>query len=311
MLCSRATNRCANLRKGVITALVTPLSKDGSLCEDCLKQLFEFQLSRSIRGFYIGGTYGEGVILPSQVKLKLFEKALEYAPSGTYLLPHVGTASIDAVIEVGKKVRDLGYEEISIIAPLYHKPTKKGLVDFFDYVSSKIDAKIVLYNNPGRQGYNITPDDFQTIIERVKTVTGIKDTSRDVEQLLEYVKRFGEKYFIAGAGDSMLYYTFAIGAPAHVCGISNLVPELAVALYESVIHGNHKKALELQYIINKLRKVLGKLSGEGQEAIRELLKYRGVNPGYPPIQMVHDFDAKLVEEARRVLEQVLESAKVL
>lgn len=299
------------MKRGIITALVTPLNKDGTLCEDCLKQLIEFQVSRSIQGFYLAGTYGEGVILPTQVKVKLFEKALELAPPGTYLLPHVGTASIDAVVDVGRKVRDIGYEEVSIIAPLYHKPTKKGLIDFLDYVSSKIDAKIVLYNNPGRQGYNITPDDFQVIVDRVKSITGIKDTSRDVDQLLEYVKRFGDRYFIAGAGDSMLYYTFAIGAPAHVCGLSNLIPELAVALYESVSQGNHKKAIELQYLINRLRKVLSKLSGEGQEAIRELMKYRGVNPGVPPIQMIHEFDSKALDEARQVLIQVLEAARVL
>ncbi|MEM4769734.1 MAG: dihydrodipicolinate synthase family protein, partial [Desulfurococcaceae archaeon] len=124
-----------------------------------------------------------------------------------------------------------------------------------------------------------------------------------------YVTRFGDKYFIAGAGDSFLYYTFAIGASAHICGISNVVPELAVAIYESVIKGNHKKAIELQYLANKLRKALSKLSSEGQEAIREVLRYRGLNPGYPPVQMVHEFDPRHVEEARNTLQKVLEAVK--
>lgn len=297
------------MKHGIITALITPLTKDGDLCVECLRQLIEFQAGSGVHGLYLAGTYGEGVILPVQIKLKIFEKALEYAPSGMYLLPHIGTAGIDSIIELGKKVRDLGYSEVSIIAPLYHKPTRRGLVEFYEYISSKIDTKIVLYNNPGRQGYNVTPDDFQAIVDRVKNVVGVKDTSRDVEQLLEYATRFGDKYFIAGAGDSFLYYTFAIGASAHICGISNVVPELAVAIYESVIKGNHKKAIELQYLANKLRKALSKLSSEGQEAIREVLRYRGLNPGYPPVQMVHEFDPRHVEEARNTLQKVLEAVK--
>lgn len=297
------------MKRGIITALITPLTKDRDLCTECLKQLIEFQVSKSVHGLYLTGTYGEGVILPLQVKLKVFEKALEYAPRGIYLLPHIGTSSIDSIIEMGRKVRDLGYEEVSIIAPLYHKPSRKGLVEFYDYISSKIDTKVVIYNNPGRQGYNLTPDDFQAIVDRAKSIIGIKDTSRDVDQLLEYVMRFSNKYFIAGAGDSFLYYTFAIGAPAHICGVSNLVPELPVALYESIINGDHKRALELQYLVNKLRKVLSKLSGESQEAIRELLKHRGLNPGYPPVQMVHEFDPKLIEEAGRIVLNVLEGLK--
>lgn len=295
--------------EGVITALITPLNSDGTLCVECLKELIEFQHGAGIAGLYLTGTYGEGVVMPLEVRLEVFEKALEFAPKGMYLLPHIGGAAVDTVIELGRKVRDLGYREVSVIGPIYHKPSRKGLVAFYDYIASKTELDILIYNNPGRTGYNITVEDFQYIVGHVRAVKGVKDTSRDVDQLLELVKRFGDKYLIAGAGDSLLFYTFAIGAPAHICGISNLVPEVAVALYRAVKEGDYQKALELQFEINKLRKIVSKLSPEAQEVLRELMKRRNLRSGYPPIHLAYEFDPKLLDEATNLVTRILEVVK--
>lgn len=291
--------------KGIITALVTPLNSDGSLCVECLKELIEFQAKNGIQGLYLTGTAGEGVILPLEVRAKVFEKALEFAPKEMYLLPHVGGANIDNVVNLAKIAKDLGYRDVSVIAPIFHKPTKKGLVKYFEYLASKVDVDIVIYNNPGRQGYNITPEDFQIIVDTVSSVKGIKDTSRDVAQLLEYVKKFGNKFFIAGAGDDFLFYTFVIGAHAHVCAVSNIVPELVVKLYRDVVEGKLQEALELQYKLTNLRKLISRMTSEAQEGIREIMKLRGLKSGYPPVQMYHEFDPKLVEEAKKLLSNLL------
>ena len=291
--------------RGIITALVTPLNSDGTLCVDCLKELIEFQANNGIHGLYLTGTAGEGVILPVDIRVKVYEKALEFASSRMYLLPHVGGATLDQVLALAKHVKDLGYKDISVIAPIFHKPVRKGLIKYFEYIASKVELGIIIYNNKGRQGYNISPDDFELIAEAVKSIKGIKDTSKDVDQLLEYVKRFGDKYFIAGAGDELLFYTFAINAHAHICAVSNVVPELAVELYNKVKEGRYAEALEIQYKINQLRKVAAKMGVENQEAWREIAKLRGVRTGYPPVQMSFDANPAILEEAKKVLNAIL------
>ncbi len=291
-------------RRGIITAIVTPLNRDGSLCEDCLKNIIEFQASAGVRGLYLTGTAGEGVILPSRVRMRVYEKAMEYAPSGMYLLPHVGGASLDVVLELSRAAKDCGYREVSLIAPIFHKPSRRGLVEFFWEVSSKTDLDIVVYNNKNRQGYNISPDDFQAVASSARVI-GIKDASKDPDQLLELVKRFSDKYFVAGAGDELLFYTFVVGAHAHVCAVSNVVPELAVSLHKKIEEGKIGEALELQHRISALRRYLGRLTSETQEALRELMRVRNVDPGYPPVQMVHDFDPKVLSEAKGFLSELL------
>lgn len=290
---------------GIITALLTPLNKDLTLCDECLKNLIEFQVSKGVSGIYLTGTAGEGIILPVKTRIELFKRALEYAPSNIYLLPHIGAASIDVVFELAREVKDLGYKDVSLIAPIFHKPTRKGMIRFFEEVSSRTELNIVIYNNKNRQGYNISPDDFQAIVDAVKSVIGIKDTSKDVDQLLEYVKRFSSGYFIAGAGDELILYTFLIGAHAHICAVSNVIPEIVVELYKTVLGGDIKKAVELQYKINGLRKQISKIPVESQEVLRQLASLRGLKPGYPPLQLDFDYDEKTIGELKAVLSRVL------
>ena len=159
-----------------------------------------------------------------------------------------------------------------------------------------------IYNIKNRQRYNISPDDFELIVSEVPAVIGIKDTSYDVDQLLEYVERFGNKYFIAGAGDSMIYYTFSVGAHAHICGVSNAFPEVVVALYKAVVSGNHKEGQRYQFMINKLRRTLRKYSIELQEVFREVLKLRGIHSGYPPLQLSEGLAKDQLEELKKIVE---------
>ncbi|MEM1526935.1 MAG: dihydrodipicolinate synthase family protein [Ignisphaera sp.] len=288
--------------RGIVTALITPFTEDGDLCTECLEDMIRFQIEKGIAGLYISGTYGEGVITSSPIREKLLIKAIEFSPSRVFLLPHVGGSDTDTIIRLAKLAKDLGYLAVSVVGPLYHIPTKKGLVEFYKYIASKTDIPIVIYNHRERQRYNISPDDYEAIAREVPEVIGIKDTSYDVEQLLEYVKRFSAKHFIAGGGDNLLYYTFSIGAHAHICGTSNVFPEIAVALYKAVSEYNYMKAVEYQYKVNLVRKILGKYGVEVQEVIRVMLKLRGIKSGYPPKQLIYEFTPQQIEELVKLIE---------
>lgn len=288
--------------KGVITALITPFDENSDLCIECLKEMLEFQAENDVAGVFLSGTYGEGVITPLHVREKLFTKAIEHAPSNLTLLPHVGGSDVESIVKLAKLARDLGYPAVSVVGPIYHSPTKKGLVKFYGYIASKADIPIVIYNNKGRQGYNISPDDYEVLTKEVPSIIGIKDTSYDVEQLLELVKRFSSKHFIASGGDNLIYLTFAVGAHAHICGISNVFPEIAVGIYKAMNNGDHHKALELQYKILLLRKAIRKYSVESQEILRAMLNIRGVKSGHSPIQLYFELTEQQVNELKQLVE---------
>ncbi len=292
------------IARGIMTALITPLNSDGSLCSDCLSDMIDFQHRSGVEALFLTGTYGEGIIIRGETRIDVYRKALEIAGNRIRLLPHVGAADVEEVVRLAKAARDIGYSAVGIVGPIFHRPTRRGLIEFFSRVA-KADVEIVIYNNRGRQGYNIGPDEFEAIAREIPSVVGIKDTSHDVDQLLDLVKRFGSKYFVAGGGDELIFYTFAIGAHAHICGVSNGFPEIAVEIYRNVSSRNYEKAIELQYTINRIRKAIAKYGVEPQEVFREILRIRGIRSGYPPIQMAGALEPKHIEELKSLVNTFL------
>ena len=293
-----------NRISGMITALITPLRRDLSLDVNGLEALIKFQVEKGISNFFVMGTYGEGVALPLRTRKEIISKLADILPSKSSAIIHVGSADPEAALELAKLARDAGFKAVSSLGPIYHKPTVKALISFYDYLS-KADVNLLVYNNRGRQGYNISPDIFEAITREVPAVSGIKDTSYDVEQLQEYVERFSSRYFVAGAGDSLIYHTFAIGAAAHICGISNAFPELPSKLYQSFKEGRYADALAIQSKINRIRKVLKRFPVESPEVVREVLKLRGIDVGESPFY-IGGLDEEQRSELMKAIDPILE-----
>lgn len=70
------------LVEGIVTALITPLVRSGELCVECLESILNFQISRSVGGLFLTGTYGEGVILPQKVRQEVYRRVLEFPAGG-------------------------------------------------------------------------------------------------------------------------------------------------------------------------------------------------------------------------------------
>jgi len=293
--------------EGIVTALVTPVGRNFETLRDGLKSLIEFQVKNGISGFFILGTYGEGLLLSKERRKKFVESVIEFTPSNIPVIINVSATDVETAYELALHAKDVGATAVSAVGPIYHKPDKQGLILFYKYIA-KVDMPLLVYNNVGRQGYNIDPATFGSIAEAVSNVVGIKDTSYRIDQIRKYVEKFGNKYTIAGAGDSLIALTFVVKAHAHICGISNAFPELAVKIYRLVKEGNVEEALKIQGLIDELRSKIKKFPIESAAVIKEILKLRGINAGYPliPIRELSDEEKK---ELKKLMEPYLSELK--
>lgn len=295
--------------EGIVVAIITPLKNDVEVDGEGVASLINFLTEKGVKGFFVLGTYGEGILISKGEREKMLEKVVENVPDKASVIAHVGATDVETALELAKHAEKLEISAISSVGPIYHKPGKAGLISYYGYLS-KAGAPLMVYNNKGRQGYNISPSDFESIIKEVPSVMGIKDTSYDVEQLQNYVDMFGKTHYVAGAGDSLIAVTFLIGARAHICGIANAFPEIPLSVYSAVKNGDVKKAFELQIIVNRIRRELSKFGVETQVVLREILRLRGVDVGMSPIQL-----RKLTEdeklEIKRISEPYIEYAEDL
>ena len=96
------------------------------------------KLGHGIRGFFVLGTYGEGIALYPD-KRKLFtEKFLEYVPSNIPVIVNVTTPSVELTLELAYHAADAGANAISSLPPLYYRLDLRGLIMYFSQLS-KVD----------------------------------------------------------------------------------------------------------------------------------------------------------------------------
>ena len=89
---------------------------------------------------------------------------------------------------------------------------------------------------------------------RWKTIVGMKDTSGDITQTEEFIRRNADVGFkVFGGKDTLLYASLCIGAVGGVCTAGNFMPELIVDIYNKYVAGDIKGSLAAQYKLNPVR----------------------------------------------------------
>lgn len=244
--------------EGIVTALLTPLTKDEQIKEDAYRQLIDFQIKQGIQGFFPLGTAGEGMKLSLEKRKKAAEIVVDHTNGRVPVILHVGTQDTEMTLQLAKHAKDIGAEAIGAVGPFFYKPDTQGLIQHYQRIGGAVDLPLFIYNNVDRQGYNIAPETFRQIAEKTLQIAGLKDTSYNIEQMEDYVHMFGKDYTIIGAGDSIIFPIFAVGAAAHISMISNVFPKLTIQIYESTKRGDYKKAREIQFILNELRNIFKK-----------------------------------------------------
>jgi len=282
--------------EGIITALVTPLTENGEIKEEAFEDLIDFQIKHGVNGFFPLGTAGEGMKLPVEKRMKAAEIVVEKTRGRVPIILHVGTQDTVTTVELARHGKEIGVDAIGAVGPFFYKPDTEGLIMHYKRIGEAVDLPLFVYNNVSGQGYNITVDTFGLIAGECPTVCGVKDTSYRVDQIQEYVYRFGDEYMIISAGDPLIFVNLAVGAVAHICAVSNVVPEIPVQIYEAVKRRDYDRARELQFRLNEIRKALKK--GPYLSTYKEALRMRGINVGTvsSPLRPMKDNERKRLRE---------------
>lgn len=94
--------------EGIITALLTPLTKDEQVKEDALRELIDFQVESGIHGFFPLGTAGEGMKLGLEKRKRAAEIVVDQTDGRVPIILHVGTQDTAMSVELAKHAKDLG-----------------------------------------------------------------------------------------------------------------------------------------------------------------------------------------------------------
>lgn len=263
---------------GVIPAVLTPFTVSGDVNEKALRNYVDFLIEKGVHGLFPLGTNGSGPLMSVEDRKKVISIVVEQSNKRVPVVVHTGAISTEETIEVTAYAAEVGADAAAVVTPWYFPHDDISLELHFTAVADAVpNLPIYLYNIPGNAKNDLKPKLVRKLAQKHENIKGIKDSSKDLARLQDYIAALGEGYDVVVGTDALVYPALSMGATGVVSAVGNCFPEVMVELYEAYAAGDLEKAKQLQYRANQVRDVL-KL-GSYITPYYEALKLRGVDVG--------------------------------
>ena len=277
----------SKIQHGVSPAMATPVLADGVTVNTAvIPQLVQFLVDAGVKGLFVAGTTGEGILFDVPQRMRLAEAAVEAMNGRLPVILHVGANRMDTAVTLARHAAELGVDGIAAVTPYYYGVHDEALVTYYRTVSEAApETPLLLYDIPHMAVNGISPTLIPKLIEEVPTLAGIKSSLQDAQLIRQQIFTLANSHIVLVGNEAIALSSLAMGAHGMISGLSTAVPEPFVALTKAVGVGDLETARKWHQLINQL---LTKLpAGARIGAIKMILTERGIRMGtaVPPRPM--------------------------
>ncbi len=241
--------------KGIIPPILTPITEDEQIDEASLRHLVDFIIEGGCSGILAFGSNGEFYMMEEAEMEKALKIMVDQTAGRVPIYMGVGAIRTSKCVRLAKMGVRLGAKSVSILQPMFIKPTVAELRQHFTSIAAAVpEVPVLLYNNPGKAGYPMSQDLVEELAHSIPNLVGMKDSSGDLTETMEFVRRNADIGFKVLCGkDTLIYSGLGVGTVGAVCSTANYMPKLVCSIYEKFIAGDLKGSLEAQLKLNPIR----------------------------------------------------------
>ena len=226
----------------LITAMITPFAKDGSIDWDGVATLATHLADHGHDAIAVNGTTGEAPTTKSSEKLEIIKVVKSTVGSRVKVLSGAGDNETSYTVEQVKRSADAGADGLLIVTPYYNKPPQAGIEAHFKAVASATDLPIMMYDIPGRTGVEIESDTIVRLFD-LPNIVALKDAKGNLAATSDVIARCGIPVY---SGDDILNLPFlSIGAVGFVSVCGHTVGSELKAMLDAWFAGDTARALEI------------------------------------------------------------------
>ena len=244
-----------SLIKGVVVPILTPIDENERIDEAKLRSQVDYVIEGGVLGILAFGSNGEFYMVEEDEMERGLEIMISQTNGRVPVYFGIGAISTKKCVRLAKMAVEKGAYGISVLQPMFLKPTEAELFLHFKTIADAVPSTpMLLYNNPGRVGYTMSAKLVERLAHEVDNIVGMKDTSGDITQMEEFIRRTRDVDFkVFGGKDTLLYAALCHGAVGGVCTAANFMPHLITDVYNKFIAGDIKGSLEAQFKLNPVR----------------------------------------------------------
>ena len=289
--------------KGVIVPIITPIDEDERIDEARLRRQVDFVIKGGLHGILAFGSNGEFYQLEEDEMRRGLQIMVDQAAGRVPVYFGIGAINTKKCCRLAKMAVENGAVGVSILQPMFLKPTEEELFQHFKAIAQAVpETPVLLYNNPGRVGYTMSANLVDRLAHEVENIVGMKDTSGDITQTEEFIRRTRDVNFkVFGGKDTLLYASLCHGAVGGICTAGNFMPELIVDVYNKYMAGDLKGSLEAQFKLNPVR--LSMDAASFPVAAKDMANLRGLDIGVPYRPNLPTPEGKALDNIRRTMKE--------
>jgi len=201
----------------VVTAMVTPFHKDGSLNLEGAKRLARWLQDNGNDGLVIAGTTGEAPVLTDDERLSLFKAVVEAVTIP--VIAGTGTNDTAHSIHLTKEASKMGVAGILAVTPYYNRPSQVGIDAHMRAVCGATNLPVVIYDIPVRTGRKINTATLAKLANEVKNVAGVKDAAGNPAESARLMTMVPSSFELISGDDGLTLPLMAVGCTA-VIGVA-------------------------------------------------------------------------------------------
>lgn len=266
---------------GIVVPIITPVNDQERVEESKLRKQVNYVIEGGVNGILAFGSNGEFYMLDPEEMEEAFRIIVDEVNGRVPVFFGIGSIRTSRCIQLAKVAEQLGADGISVIQPMFLRPTEEELYKHFKSIADSVpNLSMLLYNNPGRVGYTLSSNLVEKLAKDCDNIVGMKDSSGDITQLSEFIRVTKDELFsVMGGKDTLIYPTLAMGGCGAVCTTANIFPELVVSIYDKYVNGDLQGALEDQYALNPVRLSMDQASFP--VATKDMANLRNLDVGLP------------------------------
>ena len=228
--------------RGVLTALATPFTADGSVDEARLRALVDRSIDGGVHGVVACGSTGEFSALSSDERRLVVETVVDQTARRVPVIAQTGATSTAEAIRLSRHAQSAGVDVVMPVAPYYEPLSIEETLTYLRAVAGSVDIPVMLYNLPMATGVDLHPDTVGALAREVENIRYIKNTTVDMAQSAQLIHNHGDVIATFVGWDTLLLSALAEGAAGVMAGTANVVPAELVAVYDAVSAGDLEKA---------------------------------------------------------------------
>jgi 4-hydroxy-tetrahydrodipicolinate synthase len=258
----------------VITAMVTPMEKSGTIDYDRVETLAKHLIANGSDALLVAGTTGESPTLTNEEEIELVSTVKRAVANKAKIILGAGSNSTHSAVEYSKFAEKEGVDAILSVVPYYNKPNQKGMIEHFSAVAESTSLPIILYNIPSRTGVNMLPETVAYLAEKYKNIVALKQSFADMDKITELKMLCPDDFAIYSGDDSLTLPMLSLGAYGVISVASHLVGSEIKSMIRNFKSGNILASGNMHKKLYPIFKNL--FMAPNPVPVKEALEYQGI-----------------------------------